>query len=237
MTSEPSQKTQKEIVSVEKIESEKEIEECFEVMSFAFGTEKPMFNAMYPEHETTKGREKGKQRLSEQWKKNKDDKDFHFLKATIKDQIVGFAIWIIMDAKKNLESENAKEEFNLEEMYPDQPLAQEWLRALWPIYIKQRRQIVLQTSDPRPVIALELCAVRPEFQRKGVGKLLSGWGVKYGKQIGVREAVLEASVVGVGCYASVGFIHRSPIEFTSVDQSLTQVQKFPTLFFMRTGPL
>lgn len=227
--------TNEENVKISKIESEEEIEECFEVMSLAFGKDKPMFNAMYPEHQTTKGKRQGIDRLQKNWKSKKDDLNFHFLKATISQKIVGFAIWIIMTSTENLESENAEEEFDLNAMYPNQPLAQEWLKQIWPIYIKQRRNVVHE--DQTPVIALELCAVRPDIQRKGVGKSLSNWGVQFGKQNNIREAVLEASVEGVGCYTKAGFIHQSPIDFVTVDQSLTQVRKFPTLCFMRTGPL
>lgn len=230
--------SQSEEVKITKVESEEEIERCFEVMSLAFGKDKMMFNSMYPEHDTPIGRKNGANRLRETWKTKKDNIDFHYLKATIGNQIAGFALWTIMTPTKNLESENAEEEFDLKAMYPDQPLAQEWLRQIWRIYITQRRDVVLSDpQDKRPVIALELCAVRPDMQRKGVGKLLSSWGVQYGKENGIREAVLEASVVGVGCYKKSGFIHQSPIDFGPVDQTLTQVRRFPTLVFMRTGPL
>ncbi|PWN34530.1 uncharacterized protein FA14DRAFT_31378 [Meira miltonrushii] len=230
--------SQSETVKITKVESEEEIERCFEVMSLAFGKDKPMFNSMYPEHDTTEGRRNGTNRLREMWQSKRDDVDFHYLKATIANQIAGFAIWTIMTPTKNLESEKAEEEFNLKAMYPDQPLAQEWLRQIWPIYITQRRDVVLADSqDDRPVIALELCAVRPDMQRKGVGVLLSSWGVQYGKENGIREAVLEASIAGVGCYTKAGFAHQSPIDFGPVDRSLTQVRNFPTIVFMRTGPL
>ncbi|KAI0017626.1 acyl-CoA N-acyltransferase [Xylariomycetidae sp. FL0641] len=55
------------------------------------------------------------------------------------------------------------------------------------------------------VFVLELCAVDPAAQRRGAASALVGWGLREARRRGLREATCEASVMGRGVYAKLGF--------------------------------
>ena len=51
---------------------------------------------------------------------------------------------------------------------------------------------------------LEILAIHPNAQRKGIGHKLMDWGIKQADEFG-EEVFLEATEVGVGLYKKYGF--------------------------------
>jgi GNAT superfamily N-acetyltransferase len=218
------------------VQREDELEDCFDCMSRAFGRAKPLLNALYPLHDTPGGRAKGVERLKANWRAHEEDDTCFFVKASLDGRVAGFAIWVLIDANgRNLPDQIVDKELELDAIYDnDEEDAKEWLRQVWHAYVQPRRAACKDKS----VMALELCVVHPDFQRRGIGQMLTAWGVQRAKSNGAHMAVVEASRPGVGCYARCGFVHSEPILFDDVDHHLVrQVRPLPDLMFMQTDPL
>lgn len=230
-------------ITIEPCQSSEELASCFDCFSSGFGQEQPLLNALYPDHDTLHGRQQGIARLQANWEAHRHDDSVHFLKAVVHavdgPVIAGFAIWALMTPERNLSDADADKAFDLNMLYPGKPQHQQWLRQVWHAYVQPRVNVIMTGSetDQRPVMVLELCVVHRDYQRRGIGVRLTQWGIDKARQVGAREAIVEASVPGVGCYTRCGFGHGQPIDFSTVERELRTVRRLPDLVFMRTGSL
>jgi len=64
----------------------------------------------------------------------------------------------------------------------------------------------------KPHVFLDICFVRPEFRRRGAGKLLMDWGVQKANEMDL-EAYIDATDVGKHLYETYGFIAGQKVDF------------------------
>ncbi|KAK7756927.1 hypothetical protein SLS62_000943 [Diatrype stigma] len=86
------------------------------------------------------------------------------------------------------------------------------------------------------VMVLDLCAVHPAYQRRGIASRLVRWGLEEARRRGsgsALEAITEASVMGRSVYERLGFRPVAEIEY-EVDEEF-QARDRPSNLFMRTG--
>lgn len=80
---------------------------------------------------------------------------------------------------------------------------------------------------------LDLCAVDPAFQRRGVASRLVEWGLQEAQRRGGLECLTEASVMGRLAYERLGFRPEGEIEY-KVDEEF-RTRSMPSNLYMRTG--
>jgi len=175
----------------------------FEVLSLGFQTNEPFLNAWYPEHWTPKGRKEGAIRFAEI--RNTDPYTV-FLKAVDEDTgaIVGMAKWNIYDGSMP-DFDNPPDPGNHWSSDEDKQYA----LHLGAMFVEDRIAAIKKSGGH--LVSLDLLAVVPQFQRKGVGDVLVKWGTKKADELDV-EAVVEASVFGKGLYVKNGFVFLKDVE-------------------------
>ncbi|KAI1423426.1 hypothetical protein F5Y12DRAFT_716378 [Xylaria sp. FL1777] len=184
--------------------SDEDIPECFRIVSESFGHNEVFVDSYFPNHATPSGRVQGSNRLMT-WKNTSPESVF--LKAvvsveesaTVKEQVVGLAVWTHM---KDIPPEKLEEAENAEEFWPDLN-DRKFMAALWKDYVKLRSQAV-RDSRGNGVYVLELLAVHPDYQRLGAGTALVSWGIKASDKAQVK-AVVEGTKVGRRLYEKCGF--------------------------------
>jgi GNAT superfamily N-acetyltransferase len=83
------------------------------------------------------------------------------------------------------------------------------------------------------VLVLDLCAVDPAHQRKGIARALVQWGLDEAKRRGDLELILEASSMGRHVYAQMGFeAQGSDIDYL-VDEEFASRSRPANLFMRR----
>ncbi|PSR82053.1 hypothetical protein BD289DRAFT_454528 [Coniella lustricola] len=86
------------------------------------------------------------------------------------------------------------------------------------------------------VFALDLCAVDPKFQKRGLASRLVQYGLDEAREKREDiEAVVEGSVMGRSVYARLGFKPVAEVEY-NVDEELLNGTTLPSNLFMRTRP-
>lgn len=82
-------------------------------------------------------------------------------------------------------------------------------------------------------MALDMCAVDPVYQRKGIARELVQWGLDEARRRGGLEAITEASSMGRHVYEKMGFQAEGPDIEYAVDSEF-ESRKRPSNIFMRT---
>lgn len=102
----------------------------------------------------------------------------------------------------------------------------------------QRRQVLQEKAEPRSaqksVMILDLCAMDPEFQRRGIASKLVEWGLEEARRLGDVEAITEASRMGRSVYKRLGFQEIGEIRY-EVDAEFRD-RSLPSNVFLRTKP-
>lgn len=91
------------------------------------------------------------------------------------------------------------------------------------------------TADAPAVFALDLCAVAPAWQRRGIAARLVRWGLEEAERRGGLEATTEASAMGRHVYAKLGFQPVGEVDY-GVGEALLAGRRLPPNLFMRTKP-
>jgi GNAT superfamily N-acetyltransferase len=170
-----------------------------------------------------------------------------FLKATLPDPqpgreriIAGFAIWIqasSLEGHGELPMESVAKAMNLEDLYPGNESEQRYLSQVITSLHRRRAEVIKQKSIevPPAVMVLDLCAVDPAYQRRGIARELVQWGIDAAQQRGGLEAITEASSMGRHVYGQMGFqADEVEVEYL-VDDDFAGRTRPPNLF-MRTRP-
>jgi GNAT superfamily N-acetyltransferase len=223
----------------------------FECAAKCFGhqTNDAFWTAMNPGWNTAEGKAAGAARVVERWKSTTTNKDGKpntvFLKATLPDPqqpdgrvFAGFAIWAqlsMVEGYGEKPSTDLGKSMDLEAFCPGDPAEQRFLSQAFASLIKQRVETVQskQSADPPATFVLDLCAVDPEFQRRGIALKLVQWGLEEAKRRGL-EATTEASEMGRHVYAKLGFKPVADVEFI-IDEDVIKGRTMPPNLFMRTG--
>jgi len=197
----------------------------FEVQGAAFGAQAKdaIWIAMSPEWDTTSGKRAGAARLSKRLENRTinaaGQPNTVFLKATVTDPddpdrrlIVGMAIWQQLSAVSGYGDpppENQGESLGVHDLYPDNKSEQLFLTQAFQSLHKRRFEVVLEkkvlNENPPATFVLDLCAVDPAFQRRGIAGKLVQFGLDEARRRGGIEATTEASSMGRGAYQKLGF--------------------------------
>lgn len=176
----------------------------FEITSLAFGTREPFWNATWPNHWTESGREAGAQRFKNT--KNSDP-TAKYMKAVddANGKIVGMAKWsIFVDHTPSFNKPDGNKGDHAndnEEKAHQQYLANQ--------FFAERRDAIRMSNGN--IVCLDILAVDPPYQRRGVASALVEWGTKKADELGL-EAVVEGSSSGQGVYEKQGFTLTKKIQ-------------------------
>ena len=170
----------------------------FEICSLAFDRNEPFWDACWPQHWTPSGRQQGAERFT--YIKNTDP-NTTYVKAfdPSSGKLWGMAKWNIYD--------NHIPDFDKPDGdqgdYWDNTDDKEFSEALSKEFFKDRNAAITRTGGN--LVSLDILAVDPNYQRKGVGSLLVQWGTEKADVMG-NEAIVESSVFGRGLYEKHGFV-------------------------------
>ncbi|ATY62195.1 Acyl-N-acyltransferase [Cordyceps militaris] len=148
--------------------------------------------------------------------------------------VAGMAVWeqcSSVPGHGNVPTEGA----GMADVYPDDPAQQQYWTAILRAMHSRRWEVARSKAAecPPAVMALDICAVDPRFQGRGIGQKLVEWGLQEAKARGDLEAVTEASVMGRRVYLKLGFEQEGgDIEY-NVDASLSSLP-LPSNVFLRT---
>ncbi|PVH94100.1 hypothetical protein DM02DRAFT_694119 [Periconia macrospinosa] len=163
----------------------------------AMGNDYEFMNVLYPGHHTPAGQSKIASRFCAL--KNASAKG-KWLKAVeiATGKIVGFAMWTVIDEEKPPEKEldGPPGTWPSEE---EKRYCRELHRAL---LVDRRREI---RENDLPIMMLNMMAVFPQYQRRGIGKLLMDWGLDLADKMQAL-CILEGTLPGKRLYLKGGFI-------------------------------
>lgn len=185
------------------------------------------------------------------WQSVTKDKDGRpntiFLKATVPDRnlpgkrvIAGLATWSQLSYVPGYGNEPS----NKLEISKDVPAMKfesedEELFAvqLWAGLMSKRVEVIKEkaATDSPVAFTLDLCAVDPDFQKRGIAAKLVQYGLDEAERRGGLEAMTEASVMGRHVYKKLGFQPVAEIDY-GVDEKLIKGRHLPSNLFMRTRP-
>jgi GNAT superfamily N-acetyltransferase len=233
---------------IEPIHDANDFAQVFHCACEAFGrqTKDAIWIATNPGWDTPTGPQEGVNRFRNRFESittNRDGKpNTIFLKATLPDtegdpsnrQIVGLAIWqqvSIVDGYGDPPADDPVADIGITDP-TEERFASQMLKSLH----KRRIEVVQEkaNSTPPAIYALDLCAVDPKYQRRGIAGELVQWGLDEARRRGL-EATTEASSMGRGAYEKLGF-HREvdrDIGYEVDEEFRTRV--LPPNVFLRTG--
>lgn len=212
---------QDEII-VAPVETEQDIIQANHCVSEAFGRQAKdaLWISMSPGWDTEEGRASNAQGMIKSWKNatiNKDGKPNKiYLKATVPDpnkpgqhRVAGMAIW---QQISEIEGYGDKFTGDMSEALSKlddtkRRFADQMFKSLWKRRISYTKEIAQQKdrSSPPAIFTLDLCAVDPAYQRRGLAAKLVQWGLEEAKKRGNLECTTEGSAMGRGVYRKLGF--------------------------------
>ncbi|KAI1163704.1 acyl-CoA N-acyltransferase [Nemania serpens] len=240
----------KDALLVEVVNDAEDFTEGFHCISEAFGRQArdAIWQAFNPGWETPEGQAAGADRMVQRWKStttdNKGNPNAVFLKATLPDPkdpgrrvVVGFAIWVQASAVEghgDVSAGDVSSTLDLEGLHPGDESEQRFLRQMLRSLLKRRLAYVASkaAADPPAIMALDLCATHPAFQRRGVASQLVRWGLDEARRRGIPDATTEASSMGRGVYARLGFRPKGPDIVYEVDDEFSHRDKPPNVFML-----
>jgi ribosomal protein S18 acetylase RimI-like enzyme len=234
---------------VQPVDNPDDFTHIFHCFGEAFGrqTRESIWLAMNPHWESPQGQKHGAHSLLKRWQLTTRNKNGQpntvILKATLPDphdktkpKIVGAAIWwqaSFVDGYGDSPSDSPGAAALAALTPTEQRFASQMYRSLW-----QRRVSYAceKAMSPSPAIfILDICAVDPAFQRRGIGEKLVQWGLKEAKHRGGLECTTEASSMGRSVYQRLGFEVEGSGEdiLYELDEEFSNRDK-PPIVFLRT---
>lgn len=238
---------------VEPVDGPEDIEQAFHCVSEAFGRQAQdgVWIAMNPGWDTVSGKASGAARMVARWKETTSDKNGNpntvFLKATLpatkpNDErvIAGLAIWVqasCVEGHGDSPDDDVAKAMNLEGLYPGNEPEQRYLAQVMSSLHHTRNEVIKEKASQLPpaVMVLDLCAVDPAYQRKGIARGLVQWGLDEAERRGNLEAILEGSSMGRHVYAKMGFEAQLPEIVYHVDEEFASRDRPSNLFMRRKG--
>ncbi|KAJ6023560.1 hypothetical protein N7499_008958 [Penicillium canescens] len=221
---------------IEPINQRKDMIQAFNCACEAFGRQAQdgVWIAMNPAWETPAGKARGAAAMVNRWTTTTKDQDGNpntiFLKATLPSSqggrvIAGFAIWVQASSvagRGDKPAEDLRDAMELESLHV--------------LFFRRRTEVIKEkaTATPPAVMILDMCAVDPRYQRKGIARALVQWGLDEAQRRGDLEAITEASSMGRHVYGQMGFHPEGPEIEYHVDPEFSHRSR-PANLFMRTG--
>ena len=236
-------------ITVEPVSSAEDFNQIFYCVAEAFGRQAKdsVWIVMNPGWETPEGQKKGAAELNKRWQNIKTNKNGEpntvFLKATLPDpqdssksRIVGMAIWqqaSFVDGHGDPPTDSVGADLAQTLGPTEARFAAQMFKSLWKRRIAYTKEKV--NADPPAIFVLDMCAVDPDFQRRGIAQKLVQWGLDEAKNRGNLECTTEASSMGRGAYRKLGFESEGPEDICyEVDEEFKSRDKPPNVF-LRTG--
>lgn len=237
-------------VHVEPVTKADDLARCFEIAAAAFGTQTSDDNwmAFNPGWDTPEGKMEGALRMKSRWSTATVDKTGNLntviLKATVSDPdkgevTAGMAIWLqgsMLPGHGDAPEPDLAKAMDLNSLYPGNASAHKYLCQIDKSLTRQRVESIKEAASQSPpaVLILDLCAVDPVFQRRGIASKLVQWGLDEAVRRGGLEAVTEASTAGRTLYSRLGFKQDGPETEYHFDGDFKD-RVHPYNIFMRTG--
>lgn len=239
-------------IIVSPVESEQDLQQANYCVSEAFGRQAKdaVWMLMNPGWDTEKGQGKNASKLIQQWRAVTTNKDGYpntlYLKATLSNpdaqgngRVVGLAIWRQLSFVEGygdpFTGDMTEALQDLSEV--NQRFATQMFHSLWKRRIEYIREVSSPTSSRSPpaIFSLDLCAVDPAFQRRGVAGRLVEAGLVEAKRRGNLECTTEGSAMGRAVYRRLGFRDEGLGDIVyEVDEEF-QLWDKPANVFLRTG--
>jgi aminocarboxymuconate-semialdehyde decarboxylase len=231
-------------------ETEEDIIQANHCISEAFGrqTKDAVWMAMNPGWETEVGQAMNARSMIKRWKSTTTNKDSKpntlFVKATLPDpekqgerQVVGMAIWTQLS---NVEGYGDKFTGDMTEALAgvndtDRRFADQMFRSLWKRRIEYIKEVSESGRTPPAIFTLDLCAVHPDFQRRGIAGKLTQYGLDEAKQRGNLECTTEGSAMGRAVYRKLGFKDEGVGDIVFEVEKEFESRDKPPNVFLRTG--
>ncbi|KAF1937143.1 hypothetical protein EJ02DRAFT_63695 [Clathrospora elynae] len=236
-------------VIISHIQTEQDVIQANYCISEAFGRQAKdaVWILMNPGWDTEEGQTKHSQNLMKQWQSITVNKDGNpnalYLKATVPDpgkqgerRVVGLAIWkqlSFVEGYGDPFSSDMTEAFaDLDEK--NQRFATQMFHSLWKRRIEYMREVSGSDRNPPAIFTLDLCAVDPAFQRRGIAGKLVEVGLAEAKKRGDLECTTEGSVMGRAVYSRLGFKDEGTGDIKWEVDSEFQTWDKPPNVFLRT---
>jgi GNAT superfamily N-acetyltransferase len=160
------------------------------------------------------------------------------------EKVVGTAVWVQASMKREWGDPPAPatgtvkeriEALGMHKLYPDDEGMQRFIMQVDASLHGPRRDFVESIANAKvpAVLVLDLCAVDPAYQGRGIASELVRWGLEEAKRRGGLECVTEGSVMGRGVYRKLGFWGEEEIDFF-VDEEF-RGRRLPSNVFLKTG--
>ncbi|KAF4552910.1 Hypothetical protein D9617_8g049230 [Elsinoe fawcettii] len=239
-------------VAVYPAKTEQDIEQGNHCISEAFGRQAKdaVWMLMNPGWDDVDGRRKNAQNMVKEWKSIPNDKNgcpnTIYLTASVQDpdqpnsrRVAGLAIWKQLSF---VDGHGTPFTGDMSEALKDydetkKRFATQMFASLWKRRIEYLKQVSEPGSghDPPAIFVLDMCAVDPAFQRRGIAKKLVQWGLDEAKRRGNLECTTEGSAMGRGVYRKLGFKDEGVGDIVyEVDEEFRSWDKPPNVF-LRTG--
>lgn len=234
-------------IRVEPVDNADDFAQFYRCMSAAFGEQvkSSLWMMMNPNWDTAEGQKQGALRYLKRWQSITNTKDGHpntvMLKATLRDpqdgfriKIVGAAVWTQFSFVEGCGIPPTDRHPDIPILEPDEGrFATQIYRSLWRRRVSFAREKA--ASDSPVMFTLDICAVHPDFQRLGIGKKLTAWGIEEAKRRGGLECTTEASLMGRAVYQRLGFTAEGEEKniLIELDEEFKHRDK-PQTMFMRT---
>ncbi|KAH7068049.1 hypothetical protein BKA63DRAFT_478331 [Paraphoma chrysanthemicola] len=231
---------------VSPVETEKDLVQANYCVAEAFGRQAKdaVWMLMNPGWESEVGQALNAQALIKRWKSTTTNKDGKpntvFLKATLPDtetgerRVVGLAIWAqlsYVDGHGDPFTGDMTEPLSaLEDA--DRRFADQMFRSLWKRRIEYVKEVSKSGREPPAIFVLDMCAVDPAFQRRGIAGKLVQAGLDEAKRRGDLECTTEGSAMGREVYRRLGFHDEGvgDIQY-NVDEEFAKRDKPPNVYY------
>jgi aminocarboxymuconate-semialdehyde decarboxylase len=238
--------TSNDNVIIAPFETEQDVRQARYCLSEAFGRQAKdaVWMLMNPGWDTEEGQAKQAQQMAKQWQSITTNKDGQpnalYLKATLPDpdkqgerRVVGLGIWKQLSFVEGygdpFSSDMSASLTELDEK--NQRFATQMFNSLWKRRIAYMREVQEAGRTPPAIFVLDMCAVDPVYQRRGIAGKLVEAGLAEAKKRGDLECTTEGSAMGRAVYMKLGFKDEGTgdIQF-EVDNEFQSWDKPPNVF-------
>jgi aminocarboxymuconate-semialdehyde decarboxylase len=233
-------------VIIAPFETEQDARQAQHCLSEAFGrqTNDAIWKLLTPGWDTEEGQERHAKEMVKKWQTITTNKagqpNALYLKATLPDldkqgerRVVGLAIWkqlsFVEGCGDPFDSDMSAGFQGLDEK--SQRFATQMLNSLWKRRIAYMREVQMSDRNPPAIFTLDLCAVDPAYQRRGIAGKLVEAGLAEAKKRGDLECTTEGSAMGRAVYRKLGFKDEGTGDIPfEVDDEFQSWDKPPNVF-------
>jgi aminocarboxymuconate-semialdehyde decarboxylase len=234
------------------VETEQDLRQANWLVSEAFARQAKdaVWMAVNQGWDTEEGQALASSKMIKRWQTttyNKDGKpNTIFVKATLPDptkegerKVVGLAIWQQLSYVDGYGDPFTGDVSEMVESLDESTkrFAAQVFASLWKRRIEYLREVSSSNSgrNPPAIFTLDLCAVDPAFQRRGIAGKLVQFGLEEAKQRGNLECTTEGSSMGREVYRRLGFKDENVGDIVyEIDEEFKHWDMPPNVF-LRTG--